>query len=809
MINTYTSYQLIARDIPKAIDSVEIQPAVKRETDYYLANITKVKSAEEFVNDYRLFNYAMKAYGLGDMAYAKAFMIKALNEGVSDPDSFANKLTDKRYAQFVSAFNFAKNGETATSYNMAQQGVTKNFAIQVELNATQGGLDGYRAETINFVANIGNVKSIDDLIGDKRLLGYAMAAFGLDVAAEPPETVRQMLEGGVSDPNSPANQLADKRYANFVTVFDFAQHGDQTTQSSAVLTQTPQAYLRETGLTLPSGGSSAMQAETDYYNANIGKVTSIIDLLGDKRLLTFAMTAFGLDAKTESPVKIRDMLAGGVSDPNSPANQLTDKRYAAFVRAFDFSQYGTATTARDEVTQATPALYLQSDDPENAYFRANIGSVKSVNDLLLDKRLLTYSMAAYGLDATKEPLDRVRTMLLGGISDPGSPANQSTDKRYAAFVAAFDFADYGAATTSRLEVIEQTPRYHIENADPETAYFRANISKVKSINGLLADTRLLTYTMASYGLDAALEDPATIRKMLTGGVSDPNSPANKLDDKRYAAFVHAFNFEAYGANATSRSVVLDTTPTSYTTLNALGLVKPPDSYVKAETDYYQAHVTKLTSIDDLMTDKRLLNYALSSFGLDPQTENPARLRSLLEGGIQDPDSPANKLSDKRYASFVSAFNFEQYGEQATTTITALQPTVDKYMRQTLEEDAGKTNDGVRLALNFERKAPDITNWYDVLADKALASVVRTALGLPDSFATADIDRQAALFESKLDIADFTDPVKLDKFLTRFTSLYEINHPTSSAVTSVSVLFAQPTAIGISTDLMIAMQNLRY
>src|SRR5690606_34434852 len=111
-----------------------------------------------------------------------------------------------------------------------------------------------------------------------------------------------------------------------------------------------------------------------------------------------------------------------------------------------------------------------------------------------------YSMAAYGLDAKKEPLDRVRTMLLGGISDPNSPANVSSDKRYASFVAAFDFASYGTATTSRLEVIDQTSRYHIENADPETAYFRANISKVKSINGLMADTRLLTYTMASYGL---------------------------------------------------------------------------------------------------------------------------------------------------------------------------------------------------------------------------------------------------------------------------------------------------------------------
>ena len=131
------------------------------------------------------------------------------------------------------------------------------------------------------------------------------------------------------------------------------------------------------------------------------------------------------------------------------------------------------------------------------------------------------------------------------------------------------------------------------------------------------------------------------------------------------------------------------------------------------------------------------------------------------------------------------------------------------MRQTLEENAGDTNEGVRLALYFQRKGPGLTNWYEVLADTALSSVVRTVLGLPDSFAKADIDKQAAYFEQKLKLDDFRDAGKLDKFLTRFTSMYEINHPTSTASTSVGVLFAQPTAAGVSTDLMMAMQKLKF
>jgi hypothetical protein len=231
--------------------------------------------------------------------------------------------------------------------------------------------------------------------------------------------------------------------------------------------------------------------------------------------------------------------------------------------------------------------------------------------------------------------------------------------------------------------------------------------------------------------------------------------------------------------------------------------------VKAETDYYLAHVSDVKSIDDLLADKRLYNYALSSVGLDPAKEDPKFIRSVLEGGVQDPDSVANKQSNKAYANLAAAFNFEAYGEDATTYHASQQPVVDKYMRQTLEEDAGQSNEGVRLALYFQRNAPKLTDWYQVLADKALAQTVRVAFGLPDSFATANIDKQVQLFESRMDITDFADPEKLDKFITRFTSMYELQNPTSTATTSVSVLFAQPTTIGVSTDLLMAMQQLKF
>jgi len=342
--------------------------------------------------------------------------------------------------------------------------------------------------------------------------------------------------------------------------------------------------------------------------------------------------------------------------------------------------------------------------------------------------------------------------------------------------------------------------------DRETKYFLDNITKVKSIDDFVNDTRLFKYTMKAFGLGDMDYAKAFMKKALKEGVDDPNSFANKLTDKRYAEFVKTFNFARLGEAATVNVKAQQPTAANYAVQAAINGVDADT--VKTETAYYLANIGKVTSIDDLLSNDRLYTYAMKAYGLDTSVDNKEMMRKVLEGGVRDPDSYANKMTDKRYAAFADAFNFEAHGERATTYNPVLQPVVDKYMRQTLEEDAGQSNEGVRLALYFQRKASTLTNWYEVLADKALASVVRTAFGMPESFASADIDKQVKLFEQKMDIADFADPQKLGKFINRFTTLYEIQNPTSTALTSVSVLFAQPTEIGVSTDLLMAMQQLK-
>ena len=66
----------------------------------------------------------------------------------------------------------------------------------------------------------------------------------------------------------------------------------------------------------------------------------------------------------------------------------------------------------------------------------------------------------------------------------------------------------------------------------------------------------------------------------------------------------------------------------------------------------------------------------------------------------------------------STFVLAGLGAAATSMEAAKSGVISKYARQTLEQEAGDENNGVRLALYFERKAPTIKSGFDFLADDA-------------------------------------------------------------------------------------------
>lgn len=232
-----------------------------------------------------------------------------------------------------------------------------------------------------------------------------------------------------------------------------------------------------------------------------------------------------------------------------------------------------------------------------------------------------------------------------------------------------------------------------------------------------------------------------------------------------------------------------------------------DRVVQRETAYYESKISDVKSIDDFMNDRRIYGYALRAFGMGELVESRALIRKVLEGGIDKSDSLANSLADPRFRELAETFNFARYGT-ATTSFTRTQKgIVDRYLRTTLEENAGQTNEGVRLALYFERKAPSIKSIFEILADKALYKVVETALALPPSLPAIGIEKQAAIIASKLEISDLKDPAKLSKFMERFANMWDLGTVGANSDPSLQ-LFQSASPTGISIDTLTSIQNLQ-
>ncbi|MEO0388504.1 MAG: DUF1217 domain-containing protein, partial [Pseudomonadota bacterium] len=102
-------YQFLIATEDNQRAAFERSPQLARDIEYFTANISKVASAQELVDDRRLLQVALGAFGLEAEIDKKAFIRVILDEGTDDPASLANRLVDPRYSEFSSRFGFGNS----------------------------------------------------------------------------------------------------------------------------------------------------------------------------------------------------------------------------------------------------------------------------------------------------------------------------------------------------------------------------------------------------------------------------------------------------------------------------------------------------------------------------------------------------------------------------------------------------------------------------------------------------------------------------------------------------------------------------
>ena len=198
--------------------------------------------------------------------------------------------------------------------------------------------------------------------------------------------------------------------------------------------------------------------------------------------------------------------------------------------------------------------------------------------------------------------------------------------------------------------------------------------------------------------------------------------------------------------------------------------------------YFREKIGKVTTAEQLVSDKRLLRIALTAFGLEGDLNSTAFVRKVLEGGTLKEGSLANKLADKQYQKFSSAFGFGDYSVPRTKISTFPDEILPRFRAREFETAVGDQNNTYRLALNAEREVAAVAagsssenaKWYMILGNQPMREVLQTALGLPKSFASIDLDQQLSVLKSRAratfgaeSVGQFKDPAKMEALIRRY------------------------------------------
>ncbi|MCY1128706.1 DUF1217 domain-containing protein [Frigidibacter sp. RF13] len=207
-----------------------------------------------------------------------------------------------------------------------------------------------------------------------------------------------------------------------------------------------------------------------------------------------------------------------------------------------------------------------------------------------------------------------------------------------------------------------------------------------------------------------------------------------------------------------------------------------DSAIQRDEAYFREKIGSVRTAEELVSDRRLLNVALTAFGLEDDINNKAFLRKILEDGTLKPDGLGNRLADKRYLEFSKAFGFGDFPVPNTVLSDFPQKILARYEARRFEAAVGEQNEDMRLALNARRELADIAKrsmsvdakWYTALGSPPLRQVIQTALGLPRSFSQVDIDKQLVILKDRAesalgttDLKDMADPAQAEKLVRLF------------------------------------------
>lgn len=201
------------------------------------------------------------------------------------------------------------------------------------------------------------------------------------------------------------------------------------------------------------------------------------------------------------------------------------------------------------------------------------------------------------------------------------------------------------------------------------------------------------------------------------------------------------------------------------------LIRNEAQHARAIEHFYE-NIENIQSVDDLMDDPEIFGFVMRAFDLEDQIFGKAMMEKILKSNVEEDDALINRMTDSRFRALYDEMGFGTDGEgNINTALTAWKDRmVDRYVDRQFLNDNSEQNQSLGTALEFRRKAGEINTAFDILRDRELTEFFQTAYGLPSQLSGLDIDRQAEILRSKIDLETLKDPEVVENLVRRYVAI---------------------------------------
>jgi len=216
----------------RQMDAFESRPRQAREIEYFRTEAPKKLTAEAVLDDYRLQQFLLESFGLGEMGQADALVERVLTDDLDSDDALVWRMNDARFTSMATTLRFDQGVGTLRFPQVVDSLVDGYLTNGFEQSVGEQSPEVRQA--LYFERVVPEVESMFQILGDRALRDVAVTIAGL-----PPES---------------ANLDIDRQADLLAQRIDLERLGDPDYVSGLV-----QQYLARVDIAAgPSGGAAAV-----------------------------------------------------------------------------------------------------------------------------------------------------------------------------------------------------------------------------------------------------------------------------------------------------------------------------------------------------------------------------------------------------------------------------------------------------------------------------------------------------------------------------------------------------------------------